>query len=83
MGNGVVTKTAARGKTDNALGRMFKFLREAYTEVRYKASWPSWSELKKFTTVVIVAVIIVMVWIGGIDWILTNVTHWLDTVAKR
>ena len=48
MANSVVTKGAPRAKTDGFFKRLFKFLREAYIEVRFKASWPSWTELKKF-----------------------------------
>jgi preprotein translocase SecE subunit len=75
MANGVVAKGAARAKTDNVFTRGMRFLREAWVEVRYKASWPSWPELKRFTAVVILAVIIVGVWIGGLDWILTRITE--------
>jgi preprotein translocase SecE subunit len=35
-----------------------------------KAAWPTWPELKKFTAVVILAVLIVGIWIGGWDFAL-------------
>jgi len=75
MANGVATKGAARtGSTVPALQRAARFLKEAWVEVRYKASWPSWSELKKSTAVVIFAVAVVGIWIGGLDWILSEIT---------
>ena len=54
--------------------RISQFLRESYIEVVKKASWPTWSELKKSTVVVIFAVLIIAVWIAGLDAILSFVT---------
>lgn len=75
MANGVATKGATRSKTDGAFTRMIRFLKEAYVEVRYKTSWPNWTELKRLTAVVIVAVAIVAAWIGGLDALLSLLTR--------
>jgi len=83
MSNGVATKSAARPKGDGIFVRMGRFLKEAWVEVRYKATWPSWSELKKFTLVVILAVLIVGVWIGGLDYILTWITKGIENAMAR
>jgi preprotein translocase SecE subunit len=79
MANGVATKSAGKTvKTDGLFSRASRFLRESYIEVFKKASWPSWPELKKFTLVVLFAIIIVGVWIGALDWVLTQVTRELQ-----
>lgn len=46
-----------------------KFVRETWVELK-KTSWPNKNELKKGTILVLAAVLIVMVWIGGLDAVL-------------
>ena len=64
-----VEKGRADRKPDNIFQQMAKFVRESYVEVVKKAAWASWPELKKFTAIVIFAVVVVGVWIGGLDFI--------------
>lgn len=45
------------------------FLREAYIETRFKTTWPSKTELKQLTMVVLVAVILAGIYFGGLDFI--------------
>jgi preprotein translocase SecE subunit len=58
----------------SGLQKMQKFLREAYIELK-KTSWPSQDELKKSTLLVLGAVFVVTVWIGGLDAILGAITQ--------
>ena len=64
MANSVAAKREGFGK------RMSRFLRESWIEVVKKASWPTWAELKKSTTVVIVAVIVIAAYLGLWDFLL-------------
>ncbi len=84
MPEGIATKGASKGKpekakvdrkTESIFLRLSRFIRESYVEVVKKAVWPTWPELKKFTTIVIIAVLIVGVWIGGLDFILTQISR--------
>ena len=50
-----------------------QFIREVYEELR-KVVWPTWSELYRYTLIVIVTVIILGVFIGGADYILGAAT---------
>ncbi|MEN6521742.1 MAG: preprotein translocase subunit SecE [Armatimonadota bacterium] len=68
-------KSRVERKPDGFFTRLFRFLRESHTEVVKKAAWPTWADLKKSTAVVIVAVLIAMVWLGGLDFIMTKVSH--------
>jgi len=68
-------KSRMEQRPDGFFTRFAKFIRESYNEVVKKAIWPTWPELKKFTVVVIVAVLVVMVWIGGLDWIFTRLSN--------
>jgi preprotein translocase subunit SecE len=52
-----------------------RFLREVYDELR-KVVWPTWGELYRYTLVVIVTVIVIGGFIGGVDYI-------LNELAKR
>ena len=48
---------------------LLRFLREVYDELR-KVVWPTWGELYRYTLVVIVTVIVIGGFIGGVDYIL-------------
>jgi preprotein translocase SecE subunit len=82
MANGVATKGATKtmqkpkpdSKRDSIFTRAKRFLRESYIEVRYKSAWPSWEELRNFTVVVLVAVIVVGFYLGLLDVILSKIT---------
>ena len=50
-----------------------QFFREVYEELR-KVVWPTWSELYRYTLIVIVTVIILGVFIGGADYLLGAAT---------
>lgn len=54
------------------------FLREVRAEMQ-KVTWPSWTELKGQTLVVIVAVIIIAAFIGVVDLILNGTIRLLVT----
>ena len=64
------------GPPDEAIGR---FVKESYVETRFKSAWPTWAELRSFTLVVIFALVVVAVWIGGLDLIMKNIT---DRLAR-
>jgi preprotein translocase subunit SecE len=46
-----------------------RFLREVYDELR-KVVWPTWGELYRYTLIVIVTVIVIGGFIGGVDYVL-------------
>jgi preprotein translocase subunit SecE len=46
-----------------------RFIREVYDELR-KVVWPTWGELYRYTLVVIVTVIVIGGFIGGVDYAL-------------
>lgn len=52
-------------------GRLKAFLKDARVEMT-KVTWPSWTELKGQTIVVIVAVLLISAFIGIVDLILSN-----------
>jgi preprotein translocase subunit SecE len=65
--------------TTNKLGlfqRAGRFLRETGLELR-KTSWPSQEELKKSTLLVLAAVAIITLWIGGLDYVFGVMTRQL------
>jgi preprotein translocase subunit SecE len=67
----VATETLDRPK-GNWIVRTVEFLREVRGELR-KVSWPSWAELKKATTVIIIFVAILGLIIGWLDWLLQQI----------
>ena len=61
------------------LGRVVDFLRDVQGEIR-KVTWPTWEELKKATTVIVLFVILLGLVIGLMDSILQFV--FVTAVAK-
>ena len=54
------------------IARTVEFLRAVRTEVR-KVTWPTWEELKKATTVIVIFVAILGLVIGWMDWLLQQI----------
>jgi preprotein translocase subunit SecE len=78
MANGTAAKGPSKARGENIFLRFGRFVRESYVETTQKAAWPTWTELRQFTLVVLFAIGVVTVWVGGIDFILTRVTAGLE-----
>jgi preprotein translocase subunit SecE len=64
----VTAKNRAGGGDSAASGTgSGRFIREVFDELR-KVVWPTWGELYRYTLVVIVTVAILGVFIGGVDY---------------
>ncbi len=74
MANGSAAKAVSKPKGESLWTRAVRFVRESYVETWHKSAWPTWPELRSFTLIVIFAVLVVSIWIGGIDFILTRIT---------
>ena len=61
------------------LGRVVDFLRDVQGEIR-KVTWPTWEELKKATTVIVIFVALLGLLIGWMDWLLQQI--FVVAVAK-
>ncbi|ADL11700.1 preprotein translocase subunit SecE [Acetohalobium arabaticum] len=57
---------------DSIFGKIKKFFREVKAELK-KVNWPNQSVLLSYTTVVIVTVLAVMLFIGGVDLIFSRI----------
>jgi len=56
----------------NWFGRTVDFFRDVRAEVR-KVTWPTWEELKKATTVIVIFVAVLGLVIGWMDWLLQQI----------
>jgi preprotein translocase subunit SecE len=65
----VVVTTKRRVEPAPSSFNVVRFLREVYDELR-KVVWPTWGELYRYTLVVIVTVIVIGGFIGGVDYVL-------------
>ena len=65
----VTAKNRDRGGDSTAVqrGGLTRFFREVLDELR-KVVWPTWGELYRYTLVVIFTVIVLGVFIGGVDY---------------
>ncbi|MCL6519832.1 MAG: preprotein translocase subunit SecE [Armatimonadetes bacterium] len=61
-------------KKEGTFQRVGRFLREVWLELK-KTTWPTYDELKKSTAIVIAAVAIVTLWVGGLDYLLSVITR--------
>jgi preprotein translocase subunit SecE len=52
--------------------KLITFLREVRNELK-RVTWPSRDEIRESTTVVIVLVLLLSVFIGLVDWALSNI----------
>jgi preprotein translocase subunit SecE len=57
------------------------YLKEAYTELVHKVTWPTWSELQNSATLVMAATLFIALIIAGMDLsfdkIMTLIYSWL------
>ncbi len=61
--------TMTSSKNETFFQHTARFFREVWVELK-KTSWPSYDEVKKSTLVVLTAILIVTLWIGGLDYVL-------------
>ena len=64
----------ANNRRDGLFVRANKFLHESWIEL-HKTSWPNYDELKKSTALVLAAVAVITLWIGGLDYLFGLVTR--------
>jgi len=50
------------------MNKIKSFVLEAYQELRYKVSWPTWQELQSSTSVVFVAIVLLSALIFVMDF---------------
>lgn len=60
-------------KKEGLFKRAGRFLRECWLELQ-KTSWPNSDEIKKSTLLVLAAVAVITIWIGGLDSLFSLVT---------
>lgn len=59
------------------MNAIVQYFRNSYKELKYKVTWPSWSELEQTAIVVIIASIILALLLFGMDKILKFVLSFL------
>ena len=66
--------TARKREEARPSGGIGQFLRDVYDELR-KVVWPTWGELYRYTLVVLFTVVLLGIFIGGIDYLLGEATR--------
>jgi preprotein translocase subunit SecE len=49
------------------------YLKESYTELVHKVTWPTWSELQNSAVLVMVATAIIAIIVAGMDFAFSNI----------
>jgi preprotein translocase subunit SecE len=74
-----IAKTRGRGflaRLASPFTKGWRFLKDVYSELQ-RVVWPSHEDTYAFTVVVILAVAIVAVWVGVLDFILASIMQLL------
>jgi preprotein translocase subunit SecE len=53
------------------------YLKESYTELVHKVTWPTWSELQNSGTLVLVATLIIALIVAAMDLSFSKVMHFI------
>jgi preprotein translocase subunit SecE len=70
-------KTSRRDRRKRGpLARFGLFNRQILAELR-KVVWPSKQDLRQYTTVVIIFVVVMIALVSGIDWLFSKGTFWI------
>jgi preprotein translocase subunit SecE len=69
------TPPQARRNRDERVGPV-QYLREVRDEMR-KVAWPKWPEVRRFSIIVLVTVVIVTAYVGGLDNLFGLFSTWL------
>ncbi|MGD9999291.1 MAG: preprotein translocase subunit SecE [Ilumatobacteraceae bacterium] len=64
-------RSAAEGRVTPA-----QYLREVRDEMR-KVAWPKWPEVRRFSAIVLVTVVLYTAYIGGLDSLFGVLSSWL------
>jgi preprotein translocase subunit SecE len=74
------TKSKSAGRL-NLFARLANFVREVVAELR-KVIWPTRKELLTYTGVVVVFVTLMLMFVGGLDWLFAKAVIWVFGNAK-
>ncbi len=53
------------------------YLKESYTELVHKVTWPTWSELQNSGTLVLIATVIIAVIVALMDMSFSKIMHFI------
>jgi preprotein translocase subunit SecE len=54
-----------------------KYLKESYTELIHKVTWPTWSELQNSGTLVLIATLIIALIVAAMDFSFSKIMHFI------
>ncbi|NGM62883.1 preprotein translocase subunit SecE [Sphingobacterium sp. SGG-5] len=64
------------------MAKVLKFIKDSYSEVTHKVTWPTWSQLQNHAVVVLVASLIIALLIFVMDKASSNVLEWIYSTAS-
>jgi preprotein translocase subunit SecE len=69
-------RTATAKRPDEERTSIPQYFREVRAEMR-KVAWPAWPEVKRYSIVVLVTVVVFMAYVGGLDALFNVFSGWL------
>ncbi|WP_026998412.1 preprotein translocase subunit SecE [Eisenibacter elegans] len=58
------------------MNKLISFVTDSFHELRYKVTWPKYSELQSNSTLVLVASLIFALLIGAMDFVFDGFMNW-------
>ncbi|HNT80523.1 MAG TPA: preprotein translocase subunit SecE [Bacteroidia bacterium] len=59
------------------MGKIKAYIKESYSELLHKVTWPSWSEVQSSAVVVLIASLLIALAVFGMDFIFQGVVNFL------
>jgi preprotein translocase subunit SecE len=56
------------------------YIKESYTELVHKVSWPSWADLQTSAIVVMVATLVIALLVFSMDYIFSNLMSFIYSI---
>lgn len=54
------------------MSRIVEYTKNAYQELLYKVTWPTWGELQNSAIVVLIASVVIALFVWGMDFVSKN-----------
>jgi preprotein translocase subunit SecE len=71
-----VARQAPAKRPDDEKTSIPQYFREVRAEMR-KVAWPTWEEVRKYSVIVLITVLVFVAYVGGLDFLFGTFTGWL------
>ncbi len=81
MANAATKSTVAKKREPNIAEKTIQYIKESWAETK-RATWPSWLDIRRLTSVVFAGIIFVTLYIYVLDMVLASITRGFITGGR-